>query len=284
MAAPLKYAGFWIRLVAVMVDGLVLFAASFLVGLFMPTNIQETGLLGRVIFTLIGWVYYVWMTNSTQSTLGKKLVGIKVQSVDGQKLSLGKVIIRETIGKLLSAITLGIGYIMAAFTEKKQGLHDFMAKSVVIYKDPSKQNRTGLIIGIIIAAVLPALVILGILSSIVLVSLNSARSKGKDMRVISSLQQIRTVLESDYNGAEYPDLDLNVVNGSGPQNTAITMLIADINRQGSTFVVRTDAAIATKYVLAGSMPSISGGATYFCIDSTGSEKQNTTIPTTHICQ
>lgn len=200
---PLKYAGFWIRWIAAMVDGLVLGAGGFLAGFLVELVIsgaieRVNNLVGQFISILISWIYYVWMTNSTQSTLGKMMVGLKVQSVDGQKLSFGKVVLRETIGKLISGIILGIGYIMAAFTEKKQGLHDFMAKSIVIYADPTKKHTTGLVIGIIIAALLPALAILGILSSVVLVSLNSTRIKGFDARIRADLASLVVEAETYY--------------------------------------------------------------------------------------
>jgi type II secretory pathway pseudopilin PulG len=123
------------------------------------------------------------------------LVGITVKSEDFQHLSLGRVLLRETIGKFVSEIILCIGYIMAGFTAKKQGLHDKFARTVVIYKDPAQSHRVGLIVGIVIAAILPIIAIIGILASVVLVSLNTARTKAQDARVMSDLNDIRVSAE-----------------------------------------------------------------------------------------
>jgi Tfp pilus assembly protein PilE len=138
------------------------------------------------------------MTYYKGATLGKMMVGITVKADDFQKLSFGRVLLRETIGKFVSSIILGIGYIIAGVTQRKQALHDKFAHSVVVYKDPSNPSKAGLIIGIIIAAILPALAILGILASVVLVSLNVARQKGQDAKIMSELNSIRASAELYY--------------------------------------------------------------------------------------
>jgi uncharacterized RDD family membrane protein YckC len=92
-----------------------------------------------MISLILTFLYYCLLTHYKGATYGKMFMGIEVRSVDNQRLSLSKVIIRETIGKIVSSIIFCIGYIMVAFTEKKQGLHDLMASSVVVYKDPTKE-------------------------------------------------------------------------------------------------------------------------------------------------
>lgn len=189
--APVKYAGFWIRFVAVMIDGLIVGAISMIVGIFLGIASAifkfNADLLSAGLGYLLGWGYFVFMTYKYEATIGKRLVGIKVLSDKAEKLTLGQVILREVLGKILSTITLTIGYIMAGFTERKQALHDKIADTVVVYKDPNKKVPVWVII---IASIIPAIVILGILSSIVLVSLNSARSKGRDASIRASLGSI----------------------------------------------------------------------------------------------
>ena len=81
-----------------------------------------------------GWLYYTLMESSRfQGTLGKMAVQIKVTDLDGNRISFGQATGRH-FGKFLSAILLGIGFIMVAFTEKKQGLHDVMAGCLVVRK------------------------------------------------------------------------------------------------------------------------------------------------------
>jgi len=142
--------------------------------------------------------------------------------------------------------------------------------------------------GFTLIELLVVIAIIGILASVVLVSLNSARQKGKDARVISDVQQIRTALESGYNGTAYPDLknDGNVglanssnascyTNGwtnAGPQSSVITQLIADACSQSGTVTaiqINTNnpgANPVTSYAIKGFLTSSNG---YFCIDSTG---------------
>ena len=81
-----------------------------------------------------GWLYYALMESSRfQGTLGKMAVQIKVTDLEGNRVSFGRATGRY-FGKLVSALVLFIGYIMVAFTEKKQGLHDIMAGCLVVRK------------------------------------------------------------------------------------------------------------------------------------------------------
>lgn len=175
---PVKYAGFWVRFAAVMIDGIVLIPIQIIIGiLLVSTPVGENSFISAPITLLITGVYYVTMTHLYQATLGKKAMGIKVRSVNQGNASLGQILVRETIGKLISMFILYIGYIMAAFTGKKQALHDMMAKTVVIYKDPNKKNN---VVVIMIVVSIIVLIVGGLFASIVLVSLNSAREKAKD--------------------------------------------------------------------------------------------------------
>ncbi len=130
--------------------------------------------------------------------------------------------------------------------------------------------------GFTLIELLVVIAIIGILASVVLVSLNSARSKGKDARIISDIQQLRTAFESGYNGASYTDLGNNVISSSASTSQAINVLVADLGAQGSTLVIKTDGATAKAYAVAGSLLSISGK--YFCIASDGTTGQATSSP------
>ncbi len=82
----------------------------------------------------LGWLYYSLMESSQyEATVGKIALGIKVTDLSGGKIDFGRATGRY-FGKILSGIILGIGFLMIAFTEKKQGLHDILAKTLVVKK------------------------------------------------------------------------------------------------------------------------------------------------------
>jgi uncharacterized RDD family membrane protein YckC len=79
-------------------------------------------------------LYYSIMESSKlQASVGKLAMGIKVVDLSGNRISFGTAFIRA-IGKVLSGMIMYIGYLMAAFTEKKQGLHDMIASTLVVKK------------------------------------------------------------------------------------------------------------------------------------------------------
>jgi len=88
------------------------------------------GLYGGSI--LLNWLYYALMESSShQATLGKKAMGLIVTDMNGNRISF----LRATgrfFGKIVSALIIYIGFIMAFFTQKKQGLHDMMASCLVL--------------------------------------------------------------------------------------------------------------------------------------------------------
>lgn len=129
------YAGFGKRLLAFIIDGLVLSVISGLAIAFGGWLI-----LGWTLNTVVGWLYFSLMESSEyQATLGKLALGIIVTDLSGQRISFATATGRY-FGKILSGIILCIGYIMAAFTEKRQALHDLMAGTLVINRNSSAIN------------------------------------------------------------------------------------------------------------------------------------------------
>ncbi|MGA9526705.1 MAG: RDD family protein [Terriglobales bacterium] len=149
--AGVHYGGFWIRVVAAIIDGILVrlvvhpvaaifgiggLAASGL-GLGLGHGVASLPLLifgGGVLAVLtIGasWLYESLMESSSyQATLGKMIFGMKVTDVYGNRISFGRATGRH-FAKILSGMILGIGFIMVAFTERKQGLHDLLAGTLV---------------------------------------------------------------------------------------------------------------------------------------------------------
>lgn len=120
----------------------VVIPISFIVGMFVgvagvATHSSGLGVqmfsggLGTVIGLAGGWLYGATMESSKhQATVGKMAFKMKVTDLRGQRLSFGLATGRH-FAKILSGITLCIGFIMVGFTEKKQGLHDMIAGTYV---------------------------------------------------------------------------------------------------------------------------------------------------------
>ena len=140
------YGGFWIRVVAAIIDAIILRVVVAPVGMIfgglglagiMMSGIPHVGLRllgGGVTFILLifgSWLYEAFMESSSyQATLGKMIFGMKVTDLNGNRISFERATGRH-FAKWLSAMVLCIGYIMVGFTERKQGLHDLLAGTLV---------------------------------------------------------------------------------------------------------------------------------------------------------
>ena len=123
-----QYAGFWRRFVAWVIDLVILIVIGFIVNLILAEWLAST------ISVFLGWLYFAGMESSTrQATLGKGAMGIFVTDMDGRRISFLRATGRY-FAKILSALIFMIGYIMAAFTARKQALHDILASTLVLKK------------------------------------------------------------------------------------------------------------------------------------------------------
>jgi uncharacterized RDD family membrane protein YckC len=154
------YAGFWLRFVAYVIDAIIIYVLQSFV--FVPflgilglsfasrmadpgdmTDIETMGMIGGImamagtaflVSTVIGILYFAIMESSKyQATVGKMALGLKVTDIDGKNIDFVKALIRN-VSKIISQMILFIGFIMAGFTEKRQGLHDIIAGTLVVKK------------------------------------------------------------------------------------------------------------------------------------------------------
>jgi uncharacterized RDD family membrane protein YckC len=139
-----QYAGFWWRLLAYAIDAVISLCIFVPLGAIVGVMIAASGedaqspsmLIARfginVVSILVTWLYYAFCESSAwQGTVGKKLIGLRVTDTAGQRIGFGQATGRH-FGKMLSGLILGFGFIMIAFTEQKQGLHDQMAGTLVL--------------------------------------------------------------------------------------------------------------------------------------------------------
>ena len=140
-----EYAGFWVRLAAYVIDSIIVFFGLLFVRLFLSgimSVLSDTWIGGSILFhytlkdiLLYGFqvLYFILCTYLTGTTLGKRAMNLRVVSADGQKLTILNVVYRETIGRFLCSISVGIGYIIAGVDREKRGLHDILCDTRVIY-------------------------------------------------------------------------------------------------------------------------------------------------------
>ena len=198
--AIVYYSGFWKRFLAALIDVLlinILLAIILAISRggsgmsFPPTAHMLISLMvTNVLFWVVFWLYNTIMESSSkQATLGKMLLGIRVADLDGNRLSFGKANARYW-GKLLSVLTLYIGFIMAGFTQKKQGLHDILAGTLVVNKQEQPTSMVTVALGI--AVLIAAMSIIGRLATKAIPK-NTQNSSSQDISHVTSTLQTMTM-------------------------------------------------------------------------------------------
>jgi len=132
------YAGFWKRLFAFVIDWLLIGLMIAVLGVLVSGSLEFSNMVTQTegILELAGiilpWLYYAGMESSEhQATLGKLALNIKVTDMAGQRIGFLRATVRH-FSKILSGMLFLIGYIMIAFSVRKQGLHDLIAGCLMV--------------------------------------------------------------------------------------------------------------------------------------------------------
>ena len=124
-------AGFGIRLIAYLIDSVIIFLISLLIGIMASSgrSVLDTGesfvYILFILYTIGMWVF------AGGATIGKKIMGIKIVTVSGSSIGLGRAILR-LVGYFFSGLFFGLGYLWIIWDEKKQGFHDKITGTIVI--------------------------------------------------------------------------------------------------------------------------------------------------------
>jgi uncharacterized RDD family membrane protein YckC len=176
-------AGFWKRFSALVIDYLVILLISFPVFLGIGAVMGMSGTrpgAGFELFTNVfslglGWAYYCLQESSaSMATIGKRARRLKVVRSDGSRITLARATGRY-FAKIPSALVLGIGFLMAAFTERKQGLHDMLADTLVISENPEKAKLDVIDFLLIAVGLLAPLLIMGAIGIAILAVMGGLR-------------------------------------------------------------------------------------------------------------
>ena len=122
----LEYAGFWIRLGAGIIDGVILTLIAWII-----IHVFSSLIIYVVAEIVIEVAYFVGFWVWRGQTPGKMMVGIKIIHTDSSPISLSYAFLRY-LGYIVSVLTLFIGFIWIAFDSRKQGIHDKIADSYVV--------------------------------------------------------------------------------------------------------------------------------------------------------
>lgn len=148
----LRYAGFWARVAALIVDNAIvtIFGVVLVVGASFAGD--AAALVAMVACVLAALLYWPLLECSAlQATVGKQLLGMQVTDLEGGRLSFVRALLRN-LAKIASSIPFGIGFLLAGFTARKQALHDMIASCLVVRSGPEHLLKTvaAAVVGLIV--------------------------------------------------------------------------------------------------------------------------------------
>lgn len=150
-----SYAGFWVRLWAYIIDSVIVFFGLLVVrlvtsgfmslteGTFLDGNVLFSYTLKDIVLYIFQVMYFILFTYCTGTTPGKKLLNLRVIQAEGEELTFFDVLYRETIGRFLCGLSIGIGYIIVGIDREKRGIHDMLCDTRVIYAKKIKIYPSG---------------------------------------------------------------------------------------------------------------------------------------------
>ncbi|MES2216127.1 MAG: RDD family protein [Patescibacteria group bacterium] len=270
--APAEYlpASVWKRLLNYILDGIFsvifVFAISFIIGLAGT----KVGNWSSLIGILLSVAYFTICEALWQRTVAKFITGTKVVMRDGSKPPFMNILGRS-FARIIPFDSLSF-----LFNKYPVGWHDALSKTVVVssictpadvqkmdfarIKKEHAASTVGIVM-IIIILLLVVIAIIGVLSSVVLVSLNTARQKGNDMRAISVVSQLRSVSEGYFGEHNTYTEAQNCNSGMFKEQIAQQILtLMPLEHTASCIANGTSYAIST---------SLKDGRISYCLDSTG---------------
>jgi uncharacterized RDD family membrane protein YckC/Tfp pilus assembly major pilin PilA len=211
------YAGFWRRAAAYIIDYIVLFIAVVVgFGAIAASDIppERAAVLHMLVVYGLYWLYRAGMHSSSfQATVGKLVLGIKVSDLAGQRIGFGRSTGR-VIAEFLAGLTLGVGFVMAGFTKRRQALSDMIAGTLVVKKNVTADEIAANPIAPKVPVWAATLLILagglgpiGILAAIAIPAYQDYTVRAQVTDALTSASTYKAVIaESIANGAAWEDI------------------------------------------------------------------------------
>ncbi|MCP3027134.1 RDD family protein [Halobacillus sp. A5] len=136
-------AGFWNRVGARLIDGIIITVVIGLItlliyGSFFTDGYTFLDFLGYAYLIIVPVVWYGY-------TIGRKIAGNRIVRMDGRKVGFGTMLLREVVSTIVYVITLGFGAIASLFMigvrDDKRAIHDFIAKTYVTHAPPEQKEN-----------------------------------------------------------------------------------------------------------------------------------------------
>ncbi|MED3727669.1 RDD family protein [Priestia filamentosa] len=137
----IKPAGFWIRFLGNLLDGVIVSIPLTLIVFLLTGEFNEND----PVISILGVIYTVAVPILWSGyTIGKRIVGVRIVKVNGKKLGIGAMLLRVLVAGIVYSLTLGIALIvslfMVVFRQDKRSLHDLMAGTYVTYAQPDEME------------------------------------------------------------------------------------------------------------------------------------------------
>ena len=139
--AKLLKAPFLLRCGALLIDYILFISVpvvSLLIGRLLGDDGRkllnsELSNAGWMVAVLVALTNFIIFPMFSGQSIGKMLTGLQIVRSDGRPASFNNLLIRHLLGYLLTALTLGLGFLLSVFSSKGKALHDFLAGTVVVY-------------------------------------------------------------------------------------------------------------------------------------------------------
>lgn len=147
----LPYAGFWRRLVAMLLDGMLLFFPQAILRVLLGLPVlsyddewgDKTALTAEACGLALALVYCATLEASGgQGSLGQQMMGLAVTDSHGRRIGFGRALARQ-FAKVLSTLLCGVGYLLQLWNGKRQTLHDMICGCLVLRQAPERDRETG---------------------------------------------------------------------------------------------------------------------------------------------
>ncbi len=193
-------AGVLRRYFALLIDGILLIPFNFVLFILIiifargNKNLYLSALLLSLMPSLLFAAYNTFSIWKYGATLGKKWLKVKVISINSQPLTLGQVILRETIGRFLSGMVFQLGYLWAIWDKNRQTWHDKIAKTYVVTTIPNDGKNPW---WLYLVLILPFISVIAILAAVVILAINPLNlvRTSKDTTRLSDLAKLKTAIQ-----------------------------------------------------------------------------------------